>query len=77
MNISSQCDSSMQWSGPSLVQQNNKTYIKLENGVFKKSMKNGRPFLFTTKFMTCEISYVWKCKNDYFLRLGDSSKSIK
>ena len=61
-----------------------KAKIELKNRVYKEYIKNGRPedFNYLLQNLTSEISsYISKCKNDYFMRLGkklgDPSRSIK
>ena len=58
--------------------------IELKNRVYKEYIKNGRPedLYYLLQNLTSEISsYISKCKNDYFTRLGkklgDPSRSIK
>ena len=61
-----------------------KAKIELKNRVYKEYIKNGRPegLYYLLQNLTSEISsYISKCKNDYFIRLGkklgDPSWSIK
>ena len=61
-----------------------KAKIELKNRVYKQYVKNGRPedLYYLLQSLTSEISsYISKCKNDYFIRLGkklgDPSRSIK
>ena len=61
-----------------------KAKIELKNRVYKEYIKNGRPedLYYLLQNLTSEISsYISKCKNDYFIRLGkklgDPSRSIK
>ena len=61
-----------------------KAKIELKNRVYKEYIKNGRPedLYYWLQNLTSEISsYISKCKNDYFIRLGrklgDPSRSIK
>ena len=61
-----------------------KAKIELKNRVYKQYVKNGRPedLYYLLQSLTSEISsYISKCKNDYFTRLGkklgDPSRSIK
>ena len=61
-----------------------KAKIELKNRVYKECIKNGRPvdLYYLLQNLTSEISsYISKCKNDYFIRLGkklcDPSRSIK
>ena len=58
--------------------------MELKNRVYKEYIKNGRPedLYYLLQNLTSEISsYISRCKNDYFIRLGkklgDPSKSIK
>ena len=57
-----------------------KAKIELKNRVYKEYIKNGRPedLYYLLQNLTSEISsYISKCKNDYFIRLDDPSRSIK
>ena len=61
-----------------------KAKIELKNRAYKQYVKNGRPedLYYLLQSLTSEISsYISKCKNDYFIRLGkklgDHSRSIK
>ena len=61
-----------------------KAKIEMKNRVYKEYIKNGRPeeLYYLLHNLTREISsYISKCKNDYFIRLGkklgDPSRFIK
>ena len=60
-----------------------KAKIELKNRLYKEYTKNGRPegLYYLLQNLMNDISYISKCKNDYFIRLGkkhgDHSQSLK